>query len=94
MAARGILTAKMLEFERQAEERYRENEVMAAERNRMLEELGIIQQEQNRILEEKHTMSKYYESEALKHAEETRKHREDLAMKGSSARPVMTSRFS
>ncbi|SZF01987.1 unnamed protein product [Blumeria hordei] len=94
MAARGILTAKMLEFERQAGKRFQENEAMAAERNRMLEELGTIQREQNRILEEKHAMSKYYESEALKHAEETRKHRENMAMEKSLARTVMTSRLS
>ncbi|CAD6501383.1 BgTH12-01635 [Blumeria graminis f. sp. triticale] len=78
MAARGTRTAKMLEYERQAEERLKEMEIMAEERNRMLEELMKIQKEQDRIAQEEYEMAQYYEAEALKHAEEIRIHREEV----------------
>ncbi|RKF73810.1 hypothetical protein GcM3_092026 [Golovinomyces cichoracearum] len=76
MAGRGTRTAKMLEYERQAEEREREMEVMNEERNRMVEELIKIQREQDRIAQEEYEISQYYEAEALRHAEEVRIHRE------------------
>ncbi|KHJ30211.1 hypothetical protein EV44_g0249 [Erysiphe necator] len=69
-------TAKMLEFERQAGERMREVEIMNKERNRMVEELIKIQQEQDHIAQE-HQIALYYQTEALKHAEEVRINREE-----------------
>jgi hypothetical protein len=66
----------MLEYERQAEERAREQDAMNEERERMLEEQARMRAEQDRITQEEHEMRQYYEAEALKHAEEVRIHQE------------------
>jgi hypothetical protein len=66
----------MLEYERQAEERAREQDAMNEERERMLEEQARMRAEQDRIAQEEHEMRQYYEAEALKHAEEVRIHQE------------------
>lgn len=59
-APRGTRTAKMLEYERQAEERTREMMVMRTEQMRMLEETMAIQKEQERIAQEEYEMQQYY----------------------------------
>ena len=74
--ARGTRTPQMLEYERQAEERAREQDAMNEERERMLEEQARMRAEQDRIAQEEHEMRQYYEAEALKHAEEVRIHQE------------------
>jgi len=74
--ARGTRTPQMLEYERQAEERAKEQERMMEERDRMLEEQARMQAEQDRIAQEEYEMRQYYEAEALKHAEEVRMHQE------------------
>jgi hypothetical protein len=74
--ARGTRTPQMLEYERQAEERAREQDAMNEERERMLEEQPRMRAEQDRIAQEEHEMKQYYEAEALKHAEEVRIHQE------------------
>jgi hypothetical protein len=66
----------MLEYERQAEERAKEQEAMQDERDRMQREMDRIQAEQDRIAQEEYEMRQYYEAEALKHAEEVRLHQE------------------
>lgn len=76
MALRGNRTPKMIEYERQAEERHKEAEIMNEERQRMLEELVKIQAEQDRIAQEEYEIAQYYEAEALRHVEEVRIHRE------------------
>ena len=73
---RGTRTAQMLEYERQAEERAREQDAMNEERERMLEEQARMRAEQERIAQEEYEMKQYYEAEALKHAEEVRMHQE------------------
>ncbi len=74
--ARGTRTPQILEYERQAEERAREQDAMNEERERMLEEQARMRAEQDRIAQEEHEMRQYYEAEALKHAEEVRIHQE------------------
>ena len=74
--ARGTRTPQMLEYERQAEERAREQDAMNEERERMLEEQARMRAEQDRIAQEEHEMRQYYEAEALKHAEDVRIHQE------------------
>jgi hypothetical protein len=74
--ARGTRTPQMLEYERQAEERAREQDAMNEERERMLEEQARMRAEQDRIAQEEHEMRQYYEAETLKHAEEVRIHQE------------------
>lgn len=66
----------MLEYERQAEERAREQELMMDERDRMMEEQTKMRVEQERIAQEEYEMKQYYEAEALRHAEEVRLHQE------------------
>lgn len=73
---RGTRTPQMLEFERQAEERAREQEAMQEERDRMQEAELRMQDEVDRISQEEYEMKQYYEAEALKHAEEIRLHQE------------------
>jgi hypothetical protein len=73
---RGTRTAQMLEYERQAEERSREQDAMNDERERMMEEQARMRAEQERIAQEEYEMKQYYEAEALKHAEEVRIHQE------------------
>ncbi len=75
-APKGTRTAQMLEYERQAEERAREQDQMNEERDRMLEEQSKMRAEQERIAQEEYEMRMYYEAEALKHAEEVRIHQE------------------
>jgi hypothetical protein len=77
--ARGTRTAQMLEYERQADERAREQEQMNEERDRMLEEQSRMRVEQERIAQEEYEMRQYYEAEALKHAEEVRIHQEGIS---------------
>jgi hypothetical protein len=69
----------MLEYERQADERAREQEQMNEERDRMLEEQSRMRVEQERIAQEEYEMRQYYEAEALKHAEEVRIHQEGMS---------------
>lgn len=66
----------MLEYERQAEERAKEQEAMQEERERMMEAENKMQQEIERIAQEEYEMKQYYEAEALRHAEEIRAHKE------------------
>lgn len=75
---RGNRNPKMLEYERQAEERMREQDRMEEERNRMANEQSRMRQEQERIAQEQYEMDQYYEAEALKHAEEMRIHQEEV----------------
>ncbi len=73
---RGTRTPQMLEYERQAEERAKEQEAMQEERDRMAEMEAKIAREQDRIAQEEYEMRQYYEAEALRHAEEMRLHQE------------------
>jgi hypothetical protein len=73
---RGTRTPQMLEYERQAEERAKEQEAMQEERDRMMEAETKMQQEIERIAQEEYEMRQYYEAEALRHAEEVRAHQE------------------
>jgi nicotinic acid mononucleotide adenylyltransferase len=75
---RGTRTPQMLEYERQAEERAKEQEAMAEERERMMEAEAKMQQEIERIAQEEYEMKQYYEAEALRHAEEIRAHQEGV----------------
>ena len=75
---RGTRTPQMLEFERQAEERAREQEAMQEERDRMMETEAKIQRDKERIEQEEYEMRQYYEAEALKHADELRYHQEEV----------------
>lgn len=77
-SGRGTRTPKMLEYERQAEERAREQERMQDERDRMMEAEMRMAKEQERIAQEEYEMNQYYEAEALKHAEEMRLHQEEV----------------
>jgi hypothetical protein len=74
----GTKTPLMLEYERQAEERAKEQDKMREERARMAEESDRIQREADRIAEEEYEMKQYYEAEALRHAEEVRLHQEEV----------------
>jgi flagellar biosynthesis GTPase FlhF len=74
----GTRNAKMLEYERQAEERVKEQLRMEEERERMSTEQTNIAQEQERIAKEQYEMDQYYEAEALRHAEEMRVHQEEV----------------
>jgi hypothetical protein len=76
--AAGTRNAKMLEYERQAEERAKEQSRMEEERERMATEQANIAQEQERIAREQYEMDQYYEAEALRHAEEMRIHQEEV----------------
>ncbi|RDL33284.1 uncharacterized protein BP5553_08723 [Venustampulla echinocandica] len=78
LSIRGTRTPKMLEYERQAEERAREQERMQDERDRMMEIEMRMAKEQERIAQEEYEMNQYYEAEALKHAEEMRLHQEEV----------------
>lgn len=77
-AFRGTRTPQMLEFERQAEERAREQEAMQEERDRMMEMEVKIQRDKERIEQEEYEMQQYYQAEALKHADELRYHQEEV----------------
>lgn len=77
-AGRGTRTPQMLEYERQAEERAKEQEAMQEERERMMEAENKMQQEIERIAQEEYEMKQYYEAEALRHAEEIRAHKEEV----------------
>jgi hypothetical protein len=74
----GTRNAKMLEYERQAEERAKEQSRMEEERQRMSTEQTNIAAEQERIAKEQYEMDQYYEAEALRHAEEMRIHQEEV----------------
>lgn len=74
----GNRNAKMLEYERQADERAKEQSRMEEERQRMATEQMNIAQEQERIAQEQYEMDQYYEAEALRHAEEMRIHQEEV----------------
>lgn len=74
----GTRTPQMLEYERQAEERAKEQDKMAEERERMQDEIDRIRREQDRIAQEEYEMRQYYEAEALRHAEEVRLHQEEI----------------
>lgn len=74
----GARTPQMLEYERQAEERAKEQDRMQEERDRMALELSNIRKEQDRIAQEEYEMRQYYEAEALRHAEEKRLHEEEV----------------
>ncbi|EPE24684.1 hypothetical protein GLAREA_08537 [Glarea lozoyensis ATCC 20868] len=76
--AAGNRNAKMLEYERQAEERAKEQARMEEERQRMSTEQMNIAQEQERIAQEQYEMDQYYEAEALRHAEEMRIHQDEV----------------
>ncbi|KAG9233538.1 hypothetical protein BJ875DRAFT_511833 [Amylocarpus encephaloides] len=76
--AGGNRNPRMLEYERQAEERAREQDRMDEERSRMREEQDRMSREQERIAQEQYEMDQYYEAEALKHAEELRVHQEEI----------------
>lgn len=75
---RGTRTPQMLEFERQAEERAREQEAMQEERDKMMEMEMKIQKDRERIEQEEYEMRQYYEAEALRHADELRYHQEEV----------------
>jgi hypothetical protein len=79
-ALKGTRTPQMLEYERQAEERAKEQDQMNEERDRMLEEQSRMRVEQERISQEEYEMRQYYEAEALKHAEEVRIHQEGMSV--------------
>lgn len=75
---RGTRTPKMLEYERQAEQRLLEAQRIEAERDRIQQDQAAMRREQERISQEEYEMEQYYEAEALKHAEELRLHQEEV----------------
>jgi len=74
----GARTPQMLEYERQAEERAKEQDRMQEERDRMLDEMQRMTREADRIAQEEYEMKQFYEAEALKHAEELRLHQDEI----------------
>ncbi|QSZ30330.1 hypothetical protein DSL72_004852 [Monilinia vaccinii-corymbosi] len=69
---------RIVEYERQAEQRAREQDLMTAAQDRMLEAQARIQADADRIAQEQYEMEQYYETEALKHAEEMRVHQAEV----------------
>jgi hypothetical protein len=90
---RGAVPPKMIEFERQAEQRAREQDEMAAAQDRMLEAQSRIAQEAERIAQEQYEMEQYYETEALKHAEEMRVHLEEVKRHEGELLPFLSFRI-
>lgn len=74
----GARTPQMLEYERQSEERAKEQDRMQEERDRMQDEMARMSREADRIAQEEYEMKQFYEAEALKHAEEVRLHQEEV----------------
>lgn len=78
LSVRGTRTPQMLEYERQAADRVREQEAMDKERKAMKDQIILMQREKEKIEQEEYEMKQFYEAAALKHEEERRAHKEEV----------------